>query len=157
LLSAEAGLSAFHMQRTFKAALGVTPREYADACRLNCLKGGLRSGQNVTRAMTDAGYGSSSRLYERTDSQLGMTPSAYKDGGRGMHIRYTVTDSPLGLLLVAATGKGVCAIQFGEHRQDLVDALHREYWSAALTEDSNEVADWVERVLRFLVGEYEQL
>lgn len=156
-LAREAGLSPFHLQRTFQAALGVSPREYADACRLKRLKGQLRAGQNVTRAMSDAGYGSSSRLYERTGPQLGMTPSAYRDGGSGARIRYAVAESPLGLLLVGATEKGVCAIQFGESREALRAALQHEYPSAEIADDAAGMADWVERVLRYLLGEYREL
>jgi len=156
-LAAVAGLSPFHLQRSFKAALGITPREYADACRMSALKGRLRLGHNVTSAMYDAGYGSPSRLYERTDAQLGMTPTAYRKGGHGVRIRYATAESPLGLLLVAATAKGVCSIQFGETRASLADALRQEYRHAEIAEDPVEVADWVERVLRYLVGEYRDL
>jgi len=157
VLSAAAGLSPFHMQRTFKATLGISPREYADACRLKTLKGQLRLGHNVTRAMTDAGYGSTSRLYERTGAQLGMTPTAYRAGGRGTRIRYAVAESPLGPLLVAATDQGVCSIRFGDNREDLVAAFREEYCQAGVVEDAGEVGEWVERVLRYLVGEYRDL
>ena len=108
------GLSPSHLARTFKATLGVTPREYADACRLGRLKAGLKRPGTVAGAMYEAGYGSSSRLYERTDPQLGMTPTAYRNGGRGQSIRYTIADSPLGRLLVAATDRGLCAVILGD-------------------------------------------
>ena len=156
-LAREAGLSPFHLQRTFKAALGITPREYADACRLQTLKGGLRSGSNVTRAIMDAGYGSNSRLYERSNAQLGMTPSTYRAGGKGMQIRYTVAESPLGLLLVAATPHGVCSIQFGDSGSALAESLRAEYPGAEIAEDAGEVSTWLERVMRFLLGEYREL
>src|SRR5580692_3699461 len=104
--------SPFHLQRRFKAALGITPREYADSCRLRLLKRNLQAGDNVTRAMYDAGYGSSSRLYEKTASQLGMTPDKYRRGAIAASIRYACADSPLGRMLIAATDRGVCAIQF---------------------------------------------
>src|SRR5208283_4053055 len=104
--------SPFHLQRRFKAVLGITPREYADSCRLRLLKRNLQSGDSVTRAMYDAGYGSSSRLYERTSAQLGMTPDKYRRGAIADSIRYTCADSPLGRMLIAATDKGICAIQF---------------------------------------------
>ncbi len=108
------GQSPFHLQRTFKKALGITPKAYADSCRMGLLKQNLRAGRSVTHALYDAGYSSSSRLYERTASHLGMTPDKYRRGAVAATIRYTCTKSPLGRMLVAATEKGICAIQFGE-------------------------------------------
>ena len=113
--------SPFHLQRRFKAALGITPREYADSCRLRQLKRNLQAGDNVTRAMYDAGYGSSSRLYEKTASQLGMTPDKYRRGAIAATVRYAIADSPLGRMLVAATDKGVCAIQFARSDGELIE------------------------------------
>src|SRR5271170_1612594 len=104
--------SPFHLQRRFKAVLGITPREYADSCRLRTLKRSLQAGDSVTSAMYDAGYGSSSRLYERTASQLGMTPDKYRRGAVAAVIHYLCADSPLGRMLIAATDRGICAIQF---------------------------------------------
>ncbi len=98
--------SPFHLQRRFKGALGITPREYADSCRLRLLKRNLQAGDNVTRAMYDAGYGSSSRLYEKTASQLGMTPDKYRRGAIAATVRYAFADSPLGRMLIAATDRG---------------------------------------------------
>jgi AraC family transcriptional regulator, regulatory protein of adaptative response / methylated-DNA-[protein]-cysteine methyltransferase len=156
-LAEEAGLSPFHLQRSFKAALGITPREYADACRLRTFKKELRQGRPVTQAQMEAGYGSSSRLYERTDAQLGMTPSAYRAGAPGADVRYAVGDSPLGPVLVAATGKGVCAIQFGRSADELRIWLEAEYPRADIAEDGGGMGDWLERVMRFIVGEYREL
>src|SRR3979490_1203715 len=119
--------SPFHLQRRFKAALGITPREYADSCRLRLLKRNLRAGNNVTRAMYDAGYGSSSRLYERTASQLGMTPDKYRRGAIAAAIRSPCADSPLGRMLVAATERGVCAIQFATSDDELLEGLKHEF------------------------------
>src|SRR3974390_1131131 len=119
--------SPFHLQRRFKAVLGVTPREYADSCRLRLLKRNLQAGDSVTRAMYDAGYSSSSRLYERTASQLGMTPDKYRRGAIAAPIRYTFTDSPLGRMLVAATDKGICAIQFANSDDELEHGLRHEF------------------------------
>src|SRR5205814_3366957 len=107
--------SPFHLQRKFKAVLGITPREYADSCRLRMLKRNLQAGDSVTRAMYDAGYGSSSRLYERTASQLGMTPDKYRRGAIAASIRYTCVDSPLGRMLISATDRGICSIQFARN------------------------------------------
>ena len=105
-------LSPFHLQRRFKAALGITPREYADSCRMRLLKRKLQAGDSVTHAMYDAGYGSSSRLYEKTASQLGMTPDNYRRGAIAAAIRFACADSPLGRMLIAATERGMCSIQF---------------------------------------------
>ena len=107
-LAKEFHQSPFHLQRRFKAVLGITPRDYADSCRLKMLKRNLQAGDSVTRAMYDAGYGSSSRLYERTASQLGMTPDKYRRGAIAAAIRYMCADSPLGRMLIAATERGVC-------------------------------------------------
>src|SRR5436309_5601975 len=127
--------SPFHLQRRFKAAVGITPREYADSCRLRLLKRNLQAGDNVTRAMYDAGYDSSSRLYERTASQLGMTPDKYRRGAIAAAIRYTCADSPLGRMLIAATDKGICSIQFGGSDAELLEGLKREFPFAVRKED----------------------
>ena len=131
-LSARLGLSPFHLQRTFKRAMGMTPRQYAEAVRLNRLKHGLRDGGTVTRAMYDAGYGSSSRLYEKSSSHLGMTPGVYGRGGHGMRIAYMLTDCPLGRLLTAATERGVCAVRIGDSDEALIAMLHHEYSAAEI-------------------------
>src|SRR5205807_820634 len=101
-IGVDAGLSPHRLQRTFKRVLGITPRQYADARRLDRLKGRLREGETVTRALYDAGYGSSSRLYERAPGRLGMTPATYRRGGQGMRIGYAIADSPLGRALGAS-------------------------------------------------------
>ncbi len=134
-LGKELRLSPFHLQRTFKEVTGITPKAYADACRLDLLKSGLQDGHSVTRALYDAGYGSSSRLYERTGPQLGMTPAAYRKGGQGRTIRYSIVDSPVGKLLVAATERGLCSIQFGDSDKTLREALQAEFASAVLIEE----------------------
>ena len=119
MLSHRVGLSAYHLQRTFKAALGITPRAYADSCRMDQFKRNLRAGHAVTRAIYDAGYGSSSRVYEKTGAQLGMTPDEYRRGAVATLIRYALAESPLGPMLIAATDRGICAIQFGDSRGEL--------------------------------------
>jgi AraC family transcriptional regulator, regulatory protein of adaptative response / methylated-DNA-[protein]-cysteine methyltransferase len=144
--------SPFHLQRRFKAVLGVTPREYADTCRLRTLKRNLRSGDSVTRAMYDAGYGSSSRLYERTASQLGMTPDKYRRGAIAATIRYACAESPLGRMLVAATGHGICAIQFGRNDGELLEGLKREFPFASRKEDGGGLRSWVSALLKQMRG-----
>src|SRR6516164_1367102 len=105
-LGSEFHQSPFHLQRTFKAVLGITPKAYAGSCRVRQLKNNLRAGNSVTRAMYDAGYSSSSRVYERAASELGMTPDKYRRGAIAAAIRYTCADTPLGRMLIAATDRG---------------------------------------------------
>jgi len=152
-LSEEFRLSPFHLQRKFKAVLGITPRAYADSCRMNQLKTNLRAGHSVTRAMYDAGYSSSSRLYERTASQLGMTPDKYRRGAIAASIRYTCTDSPLGRMLIAATQKGICAIQFADSDEELEEGVKREFPFAIRRRDDQAMQSWKESLLRQMQGE----
>lgn len=151
-LSEEFGQSPFHLQRTFKKALGISPKAYADSCRMGALKNNLRAGHNVTRAMYDAGYGSSSRLYERTASQLGMTPDKYRRGAIAASIRYSFADSPLGRLLVAATEKGICSIQFGPSEEELVEGLKREFPFAMRKRDDEAMRPWTTALVQQLQG-----
>jgi AraC family transcriptional regulator, regulatory protein of adaptative response / methylated-DNA-[protein]-cysteine methyltransferase len=156
-LSRQLHLSPFHLQRTFKAATGITPRGYADFCRLESFKGGLREGRPVTTALYDAGYGSSSRLYERAAAQLGMTPTAYRRGGAGLTIRYDILDTPAGMLLVGATGKGVCAIQFGTSAKKLAESLRGEFPAADLHRDSAFLSAWARQLRAHLEGRLQKL
>jgi AraC family transcriptional regulator, regulatory protein of adaptative response / methylated-DNA-[protein]-cysteine methyltransferase len=144
--------SPFHLQRRFKAALGITPRAYADSCRLRRLKRNLQAGDNVTRAMYDAGYGSSSRLYEKTASQLGMTPDKYRRGAIAATVRYACADSPLGRMLIAATDKGVCSIQFARSDGELIEGLKREFPFAARKPDDGGLKAWVTGLLAKMAG-----
>jgi len=145
--------SPFHLQRTFKSVLGITPRAYADSCRMNQLKDNLRAGHSVTRSMYDAGYSSSSRLYERTASQLGMTPDKYRRGAIAAPIRYTCTDSPLGRMLIAATDKGICAIQFGNSDGELEQGLKHEFPFANRRRDDEAMQSWKKDLLRQMRGQ----
>jgi len=140
--------SSFHLQRTFKAALGITPRAYAESSRMKQLKRNLQAGHSVTRAMYDAGYSSSSRLYERTASQLGMTPDKYRRGAVAALIRYTCTDSPLGRMLIAATDKGICAIQFANSDDELEHGLKHEFPFAIRRRDDQALTTWKAELLR---------
>src|SRR5262245_22840065 len=132
--------------------MGISPRQYADACRLGRLKARLRETDTVTTAMYQAGYGSSSRLYERAAAQLGMTPGVYRRGGRGMHIRYTISDSPLGRLLLAGTDKGVSALYLGDVDGELEAALKREYPAATIRREDDGLGLWLTPVLEHLRG-----
>src|SRR5882672_5977596 len=129
-LAARLGGSPYHLQRSFKRLVGVTPREYAEACRLRKMKRSLRRGESVTEAMLDAGYSSSSRFYERAASKLAMKPQVYRRGAAGKEIAYAIGDSPLGRLLVAATSKGICAVFLSESDAKLERALRDEFPAA---------------------------
>lgn len=117
------GLSAFYLQRKFKAALGVTPKQFHARCRMERVKKFLRKSETVTEAIYEAGFGSSSRLYERVDTQLGMTPAEYKAEGRGVEISYVILSTPLGQILIAATG---CGRRCGSGTRRFVDCGGKE-------------------------------
>jgi AraC family transcriptional regulator of adaptative response/methylated-DNA-[protein]-cysteine methyltransferase len=131
-LADQAGMSPFHFQRVFKAVIGVSPKEYQAAERLRAFKARLREGKSVLDATFDAGYGSTSRVYEQIAGGLGMTPSAYRDGGAGETIVHAVRDTALGLLMMAATERGVCFVQFGDSAGALLNQLAREFPRAHL-------------------------
>ena len=151
-LSAEFRQSAFHLQRTFKAALGITPKQYADSCRMRGFRQKLKAGHSVTRAMHDAGYSSTSRLYSRTRSELGMEPAKYRSGAIAAPIRYTCTDSPLGRMLIAATQKGICSIQFAYSDEELEHALRQEFPFAVRRRDDAQLADLAQGIIAKMRG-----
>ena len=151
-LSRISGYSPFHVQRMFKQALGISPRQYAAGQRLRDLKTHLREGYNVTAATYEAGYGSASRVYESADGQLGMTPATYGRGGSGMKIRYAVAASPLGRVLVAATERGVCAVEFGASDRQLRRSLGEEFPEAEITPAGSELRRWVQEVVKAASG-----
>jgi AraC family transcriptional regulator of adaptative response/methylated-DNA-[protein]-cysteine methyltransferase len=147
-----AKLSASHFQRQFTRALGVSPREYQAAMRADRFKRELRSGRDVTSAIYEAGYGSPSRVYERTPTGRGMAPSEYRRGGAGLEIGYTIVPSPLGKLLVAATSSGICAVKLGDTNRALEDDLGREFPAASLERDRLVRAEWVTAIVDRLEG-----
>ena len=151
-LAAVSGLSPAHLQRTFRKAMGISPRQYADAIRAARLKSRLRKETDVTTALYEAGYGSASRLYEQSNAQLGMTPATYGRGGLGMNISYTIADSALGRVLVAATSRGISAVSLGEDDARLVAALREEYPRAELRRSSGEQSEWVRAIVRHIAG-----
>jgi AraC family transcriptional regulator of adaptative response/methylated-DNA-[protein]-cysteine methyltransferase len=155
-LGALVGFSPFHVQRLFKRATGLTPRQYAAARRAGRLKQHLKAGATVTRALYDAGYGSSRALYASAHEELGMTPASYRDGGAGERIAYAVVDSPLGRMLVAATTRGVCALRFGED-DALLGELAAEFPRAELRADAAAIGPHVARALAYLAGDGERL
>lgn len=154
-LAERAGLSPFHFQRSFKKQVGLTPRQFVEACRLGSLKTQLKTMPSVTDAIYEAGFGSGSRVYERVDTRLGMTPAQYRQGGKDVSISYVAVDSPLGRMMIGATDRGLCFVQFAQSDEKLLGMLRAEYpaakiqpmeepypdefahWMAALTEHLN--------------------
>ncbi len=152
VLSRQAGVSAFHLQRTFKRLLGVSPMQYARVRRLLNLKFRLKNGEDVTNALYAAGYGSSSRLYEHAAGQLGMTPGTYRRGGAGAAIRYATAGTSVGRVLVAATERGVCAVRLGDSDSELVTELKREFPLSTFTDDAAGMAEIVHNVVACVNG-----
>ena len=138
-LSEQVGVSSFHLQRTFKSIIGMSPSEYAAARRVNKFKQSVQSGEKITNAIYDAGFGSSSRLYELAGSQLGMTPATYGKGGRGAVIHYAIADSPLGRLLVASTARGLCSVKLGDSDVALTAELQQEFSAAEIRLDQGQL------------------
>ncbi len=157
LLSERVGISAFHLQRVFKSVMGITPRQYADACRIQKFKTRVREGDSIAGAMYDAGFSSSSRLYSRAPSELGMTPATYGRGGRGAVINYTIAQCALGHLLVAATERGVCAVRLGDSEDALQIDLKDEYPAAEIKRADDAMAKSIQSVLDYLAGKQPRL
>ena len=155
-LSEQTDVSAHHLQRTFKEVMGITPRQYAESQRLRKFKANVKDGASVTEAMYDAGYGSSRSLYEKSSAQLGMTPATYGRGGKGMQIVYTIADSRLGRLLVAATERGVCSVALGDSDSELTAKLFEEYPQASIDSKDTKISPslnlWLSSVLDNLNG-----
>lgn len=149
-LSEQLGVSSFHLQRTFKSIMGITPKDYAEAFRVNKFKQGVRKGDAITSAMYDAGFGSSSRLYESASAQLGMTPATYGKGGRGAVIHYAIVKTSLGRLLVAATSKGVCSVTLGDSDVDLEADLLCEFSQAEIHRDITPLHSTVKAIVEHL-------
>jgi AraC family transcriptional regulator, regulatory protein of adaptative response / methylated-DNA-[protein]-cysteine methyltransferase len=147
-LARAAGASPFHIQRTFKAILGVSPRAWAEARRLDRFKSQARGGASVTESLYEAGYSGAGALYGRGVSQLGMTPAAYARGGAGLRIAYTVFDTELGPILLAATVRGICAVGFGESEAE----ARAEFPGAELVRDDQELAPYARAVAALAAG-----
>jgi AraC family transcriptional regulator of adaptative response/methylated-DNA-[protein]-cysteine methyltransferase len=145
-------LSPFHLQRLFKRTLGISPRQYQQARRANKFKDSLKTEMRITDAIYEAGYGSSSRLYENSSAQLGMTPSAFRRNGEGTAIRYTIMTTKLGKVLVASTSRGLCAVQFGESSAALERDLKAEFNAAQITRDDQALQPITAQIEKFLNG-----
>jgi len=160
-LAAQVRMSPSHFHRTFKAVVGLSPKQYLDAARLRKLKKGLKESGDVTEAIYGAGYGSSSRVYERADTRLGMTPNQYRQDGRNVTITYVTIETSLGLIMIGATDRGLCFLQFGDTRRGLLAMLEKEYPSAR-REAMNKpyhphFQKWVEALNGYLAGTHPHL
>jgi len=156
LLGKESGLSPHHLQRKFKELLGLTPAQYIRARKSERLKGELKRGETVSRAIFGAGYGSSSRVYGDSDKRLGMTPATYRRGGAGAHIDYVIARTSLGTLLVAATDRGVCSVTLGDDAKNLEAVLGGEYPAATrtrVTAPSSSLGTWVAKIVAAVDGD----
>lgn len=152
VLSQQAGLSKFHFQKTFKRVLGISPRQYVEARRLEKVKDSLRRGDTVTNATYDAGFSSKGRLYENFPSQLGVKPGTFRRGGEGLSIHYTIIDSPIGRLLLGATGNGICAVCIGASDEAVEAALREDYYAAELYRNDHQMKNWSEEFLKYFGG-----
>ena len=159
-VSEAVGVTDSRLRSFFRQETGLTPAQYARARRLGRFKALLRDGESVTTAAFDAGYGSSSRIYENASEQLGMTPASYRKGGAGVVIRYVVADSALGGLLVAGTVRGVCAVKLGDDSEPLIAELRDEFPVAEILRvepndhapESGGLQEWVGAILEYLDG-----
>jgi AraC family transcriptional regulator of adaptative response/methylated-DNA-[protein]-cysteine methyltransferase len=151
-LARKLGVTPSALRRAFQQVTGLAPRDLADALRLNRFKSLLRARKNITDALYETGYGSSSRVYERSDAQLGMTPAAYQKGGKGMKLEYTIAKSPMGKVLVAATEKGVSAVYLGEAERELIGELREEYPQAEIARAKESYQRWVGEIVRQIEG-----
>jgi AraC family transcriptional regulator of adaptative response/methylated-DNA-[protein]-cysteine methyltransferase len=150
-------MSPYHLQRVFKRIVGVSPRQYADAYRQGRLKNALKNGANATDAVYDAGYSTSSQVYEHTDAVLGMTPIHYREGADAITITYTIVPCQLGYLLVAMTSRGVCKISLGDSEELLHADLQDEFPRAIITRDNVGFASAINQLMAYLGGEQNQL
>src|SRR5262245_34668315 len=146
-LAANAGVSASHLQRSFKRVVGLSPKEYQHAERVRQFKSRLRAGDTVSRATYEAGFGSSSRVYERSDAMLGMTPASFRRGGAGVQIRFTISELPIGHVLVATTERGVCAVELGASDAEVTRALEADFPNATIERSDEDHHRWVHSVL----------
>jgi AraC family transcriptional regulator of adaptative response/methylated-DNA-[protein]-cysteine methyltransferase len=151
-LATALGIRPHRLVRAFKRVLGITPKEYAAARRVARFKQELKRRSHVSPAVYEAGYGSSSRVYEGANAQLGMTPGAYARGGAGSAINYVIVPSPLGKMLVAATERGVCRIGFGDDAATLEADLISEFPAAGVEKDRAGLERWVAAILAYLEG-----
>jgi AraC family transcriptional regulator, regulatory protein of adaptative response / methylated-DNA-[protein]-cysteine methyltransferase len=156
-LAKRAAMSRYHFARRFKAIVGVTPKQFLAGARLRRFKGDLKAKKAIDAAVYDAGYGSPSRVYEKAGQRLGMTPAQYRRAGEGVSISYATLDTPVGLMMIGATDRGICFLQFGESADELLDRLRSEYRNAEISPMREpyhpQFAAWVDAIERHLRGE----
>ena len=152
LLAADIGMSPYYLQRTFTQLVGLSPKEYRDARRMGRFAASLKRGATVTSATYEAGFGSSSRLYARVNSALGMTPSAFQSGGTGVTLRFTIAPTVVGHMLVAITERGIATVRFGNTEAALAASLRHDYPKANLYRDTNGLQKHVRAILQCLTG-----
>jgi AraC family transcriptional regulator of adaptative response/methylated-DNA-[protein]-cysteine methyltransferase len=131
---------------------GISPRRLLMEKKINVFKKEIHNGEGITSSQYAAGYGSSSRLYEKAGSHLGMTPGKYKKGGVGERIFYSLVDTPIGRMLMAATDRGVCSIRFGENDADLISELRLEFPNAEIRQHTSELRPWIEQLDQYFLG-----
>ena len=151
-LATQLGTTTGTLRRAFLQVTGLRPRDLAAALRLDTFKKLLRNGRSITDALYETGYGSTSRVYERSDAQLGMTPATYQKGGKGMKIGYSIAKSSLGNVLVGATERGISAVYLGDHADKLVAELREEYPNAEISPVSDSVSRWVKEIVQRVEG-----
>jgi AraC family transcriptional regulator of adaptative response/methylated-DNA-[protein]-cysteine methyltransferase len=151
-LAAKLGTTPATLRRAFLQVTGLRPRELAEALRLARFKKMLRAGKGIADALYETGYGSSSRVYERSNAQLGMTPATYRKGGKGMKIGYAIAKSALGKVLVAATDRGVSAVYLGDADAKLIEELKDEYPRAEITAAADSFERWVKEIVQRVEG-----
>jgi AraC family transcriptional regulator of adaptative response/methylated-DNA-[protein]-cysteine methyltransferase len=149
-LAERAAMSPFHFQRRFKEVMGVTPKQFQNALRIQRLKQSLRQGQDVLGAIYDAGFGSTSRVYEQLPNRIGVTPSALRAGGMDLQIHFALRQTSFGHILMAATERGVCFVQFGDGFTDLLRELHREFPAAELIPTPKQMDSELDKWMRAL-------
>jgi len=151
-LSGELKIHPATLDRTFKQSTGITIKQYAEARRFSLFKTALRFGRDVTTAIYEAGYNSTSRVYEHANSKLGMTPAAYSKGGNGARIRYAIAPYSAGKALLAVTDKGVCSVKLGDDSAKLVQELEGEFPKAELIHADIDLRGWMSNLLQRLEG-----
>lgn len=149
-LAEYAGMSPYYFHRLFKSFIGLTPKAYADACRQQGVRKELDQGSNVTEALFTAGYNASSRFYEKSQQVLGMTPSAYRNGGHNTRIRFAIGECFLGAILVASSDQGVCAILLGDDPDVLLNDLQDRFNQAELIGGDSDYESTVAQVVAFV-------
>lgn len=156
-IASKIGVRPDHLSRSFKDHIGISPRQYREACRQERFRHLTRKHRSVTRALYEAGFGSSSRLYEKGCARFGMTPGTYQRGAEGLRIHYSIVDCFLGRLLVAATEKGICRVSLDEDDKNLERRLFQEFPAAEIHRGGTWLDGWIRSILAHLEGKKPRL